>query len=88
MFGRLSVEIMIFLHYVGSCLYPSLNPPVRGGLLFKDGTTKPAAPVSDPVVIESSLEECASEGVHSTVDYTVKTRRSVKATFAYLICAL
>lgn len=39
------------------------SPPVRGELLFKDGITKPAAPVSAPIVIESSLVECASEGV-------------------------
>lgn len=36
---------------------------MRSALLFKDGITQPAAAVSAPIVIESALAECASEGV-------------------------
>lgn len=36
---------------------------MRSALLFKDGITQPAAAISAPVVIESALVECASEGV-------------------------
>ncbi len=39
------------------------SPGVRSALLFKDGITQPAAAVSAPIVIESALAECASEGV-------------------------
>ena len=36
---------------------------MRSALLFKDGITEPAAAVSAPIIIESALVECASEGV-------------------------
>lgn len=61
---------------------------VRSELLFKDGTTQPAAVVSAPIVIESALVVCASEGggVRPTEDYTVGTsRRAVTAALAYLV---
>lgn len=61
---------------------------MRCKLLFKDGITRPAAAVSAPIVIESALVECASEGVCVRApqkDYMVGTsRRAEMATFAYL----
>lgn len=62
------------------------SPGVRRALLFKDGTTQPAAAVSAPIVIESALVECASEGVCAPkkIIQSGHLGRSVAATFTYL----
>lgn len=60
---------------------------MRSTLLFKDGITQPAAAISAPIVIESVLVECASEGVCSPqkIIQSQVLGGLLTATFTYLI---
>lgn len=66
-----------------------LSPGVRSKLLFKDGTTQPAAAVSALFIIESALVERAGEGVCilQKITQSGPPESLKRCTFTYLIAA-